>query len=373
MTSKAGPRRWWITWGLLFGAFTLVGLLFASRTYVLYSFYPERSISLGEALIPAVGDWWLWALLAPGMLWLVRRRPILSSGWRRALAIHLLAGVLVATLKYWIDFGATHLVGWRPAPSFSVPAFIFQFYSNLATYWVIIAVGHALDYARRYRDRQIRASQLEAKLAQVQLEVLRMQLQPHFLFNTLHAISTLMHRDPNAADRMLVRLSDLLRLTIEKIGVHEVSLKEELDFLRSYLDIEQIRFQDRLAVDLAVQPEVLDARVPNLLLQPLVENSIRHGLAPRLEPGRIEVRAERVDGNLLLTVRDDGPGLPEGGEGSGSHGLGLSNIRARLAQLYGSAHSLEMRNHPDGGLMVTISIPYRVDRADDDGESAESQ
>lgn len=356
---KAISQRWWAKAALLFGAATLLGLLFASRTYVLYSFYPERSITPAEALVPALSDWYIWALLVPAMFWLVVRVPIEAGRWARGIGVHLLAGALAATIKFGLDFGASELIPGIEL-SLAVPAFIYQFYANFMTYWVIIAVAHAIDYGRKYRDRQVKASQLEAKLAQVQLQVLRMQLQPHFLFNTLHAISTLMHRDVEAADRMLVQLSDLLRLTIDKIGVHEVSLKEELDFLRSYLEIEQTRFQDRLTVSMEIDPETLDARVPNLILQPLVENSIRHGLAPRSAPGKIEVRAVRGDGTLHLTVSDDGPGILDVSHAEAKNGLGLANIRARLAQRYGDAYHLGLENRPEGGLAVTLSIPFQV-------------
>ena len=361
-------RRFWARAGLLLGAATLLGVLFASRTYVLYSFYPERSISLSEALIPALGDWYLWALVAPAMFWLVGRVPIDPSRWARSAMVYVAAGVVIATVKFFMDYAASHLVLENPL-SLALPSFIYRFYAHFMTYWVIIAVAHAIEYNRKYRDRQLRASQLEARLAQVQLQVLRMQLQPHFLFNTLHAISTLMHRDVDAADRMLVQLSDLLRLTIDKIGVHEVSLKEELEFLRSYLEIEQTRFQDRLTIQLDIEPATLDARVPNLILQPIVENSIRHGVAPRSEPGRIQVRSTREDGTLHLMVRDNGPGLSraEAAEDGHHEGLGLANIRARLIQRYGDDARLVLENHPEGGLVATLSIPFRVD-----GDQSES-
>lgn len=350
-------RRWRTALVALVGAATLLGLLFGSRNYVLYSFYPERSTSLTEALLPSLTDWYVWALLAPAMFWMVRRWPIEGGRWHRALLAHVLAGALIGTTKYALDVAVTRAVGWMSPMPIALPAYIYQFYANFITYWVIVAIAHAIDYGRRYRERQLRASQLEARLAQVQLQVLRMQLQPHFLFNTLHAISTLMHRDPEAADRMLVKLSDLLRQTIEKIGVHEVALKEELEFLRSYLEIEEMRFQDRLTVGIEVDPEALDARVPNLILQPLVENAIRHGIAPRAGPGRIDIRARRSDERLRLTVRDDGPGM----RGPATReGLGLSNVRARLARRYGAEHQLRLTNHPKGGLEVTLMIPFET-------------
>lgn len=363
-------RRVLSTAALILVAATLLGLLFASRTYVISAFYPDRSIGIGEALLPALGDWYLWALLSPAMYWLVARGPIEMAHWPRSAAVYILAGVAIAALKYGLDYLASLLFSENPI-SLSLPSFIYRFYANFMTYWVIIAVVHAIEYGRKYRDRQLRASQLEAKLAQVQLEVLRMQLQPHFLFNTLHAISTLMHRDANAADRMLAQLGDLLRLTIDKIGIQEVSLKEELDFLRSYLEIEETRFQDRLTVTLEIEAETLDARVPNLILQPIVENSIRYAVAPRTASARVLVSSHRAAGRLHLSVRDDGPGIDEP-EAGPTEGIGLSNIRARLEQWYGPDHDLSFQNHPDGGLVVTLSIPYRVDGDDSRTESAAS-
>lgn len=356
-TIDRSAPRWLSRLVLLLGAATLLGLLFGSRTFVLYSFYPDRRTTLAEALLPSLTDWYLWALLAPALFWLVRRWPLEADRWSRALVIHVVAGAGIATIKWSLDLGVTRLAEWTSPMPVALPAFIFHFYANFITYWVIVAVAHAIDYGRRYRERQLRASRLEARLAQVQLEVLRMKLQPHFLFNTLHAISTLMHRDADAADRMLAQLGDLLRLTIERIGVHEVALKEELEFLRSYLEIEQTRFEDRLRVIIDAEPETLDAYVPNLILQPLVENSIRHGIAPRATPGNVEVRAERADGRLRLIVRDDGPGL-SGDSGTVREGLGLTNVRARLRQLYGAEQELRLANRPEGGLEVTLLIPF---------------
>ncbi len=371
-TNEKRNRRW-IPWALLFGAATVLGLLFATRTYVLYSFYPDRAITFAEAAFPALTDAYLWALLVPIMVWVVRRYPIEGSGWPRAVLVHVIVGSLIATLKFFMDTGAGAVLPWMPSRGMALPRFIFQFYPNLITYAVIIAIAHAVDYARKFRSRELSASQLEAKLAQVQLQVLRMQLQPHFLFNTLHAISALMHRDADAADRMLVRLSDLLRLTIDKIGVHEVSLKEELEFLRSYLEIEETRFQDRLSVKLDIDPGTLDARVPNLILQPLVENSIRHGLAPRSALAHIEVSAQREDGTLRLTISDNGPGLLRGRSGARVQGMGIANVQARLSHLYGTEHALEFRNRPEGGLAVTLVIPFRVEAADDHHGGGEDQ
>jgi two-component system, LytTR family, sensor kinase len=199
-----------------------------------------------------------------------------------------------------------------------------------------------------------------------------MQLHPHFLFNTLHAISALMDDDVKGARRMIARLSELLRLTLENVGRQEVSLRQELDALERYLEIEQIRFQDRLTVRLRVAQETLDACVPNLVLQPIVENAIRHGIAPRSSAGRIEIRAERRDGMIELQVIDDGPGLhPCGEEGveEFKEGIGLTNTRARLRRLYGDEHLIEIKDADEGGLIVKLSIPFR--QADEEGDGSQ--
>jgi sensor histidine kinase YesM len=183
------------------------------------------------------------------------------------------------------------------------------------------------------------------------------QLHPHFLFNTLHAVSTLLHRDPDAADEMLSQLSDLLRMTLDNFGLQEVSLREELEFIHRYIDIQQMRFNDRLHLTIDVPAETLDARVPNQVLQPIVENAIRHGLENRIGGGAIEIRARGRASMLQLTVRDDGPGLDVRSMRQDQEGIGLSNTRARLEQLYGPLASLDLSNHPQGGTVATLLIP----------------
>jgi two-component system LytT family sensor kinase len=187
---------------------------------------------------------------------------------------------------------------------------------------------------------------------------LKMQLQPHFLFNTLNTISVLMREDVVSANRMLVRLSDLLRITLKSANTNEISLRQELDFLRSYLEIEQTRFQDRLKIKIEAEPDALEARVPNLILQPLVENAIRHAVAPRAEETLVEIYAERVNGHLRMTVRDDGDGLKKAD--CESNGIGLTNTRARLEKLYGPAQTFELSRVRDRGLQIDITIPFHT-------------
>lgn len=242
---------------------------------------------------------------------------------------------------------------------------VYTFHSNLVTYWVLVGATCGYNYYVRYREGQLHAAQLSTQLAQAQLQTLRTQLHPHFLFNTLNAIATLVHRDPEAADQMIARLSDLLRLTLEGIGVQEVPLANEIDFLRGYLEIEQARFGDRLTVDMQIPPEVLGARIPYLILQPLVENAIRHGIAPRSQPGRVVIRAKSKNGFLVLEVRDSGPGLAAGSDTDTRQGMGLSNTRSRLEKLYGEHQRFEMKNGSNGGFVVTLTFPLQLTSAAD--------
>jgi LytS/YehU family sensor histidine kinase len=226
-------------------------------------------------------------------------------------------------------------------------------------YWAILGAYQGFDYHRKFREREKRAVQLEAQLVQAQLQALKMQLHPHFLFNTLNSISALLHHDPESADRMIARLGSFLRLTLDNSGEQEVTLQKELEFLKCYLEIEQVRFQDRLTVSYDVAPETLDAMVPNLVWQPIVENAIRHAIAPRSGCGHIEVRAQRLGDTLQLQVKDDGPGLASKEHSSGSSkGLGLANTRERLRQLYGSDHRFELANGSGQGLIVTVEVPF---------------
>jgi signal transduction histidine kinase len=221
----------------------------------------------------------------------------------------------------------------------------------------VVALAHAVFYYRETQARALRESQLETKLIEAQLTSLQQQLQPHFLFNTLHAISALMHRDVNLADRVLVRLSDLLRVTLESGGEKEVALSRELDFTRSYLEIEQARIGDRLSINLTVDPGTLDCRVPTLILQPLVENAVKHGVAQHSGRARIEIHTARRNGKLVLTVEDNGPGIPAS-NASRPGGIGLTNIRARLLHHYGENGHLFVDRRKEG-FTAELTFPCR--------------
>lgn len=349
-------ERRWAKWVVFFGVWTLLGGLSAIRIVISYA-YSGNAVSWRRALVIALADWYVWALLTPVISWLARRFAIERRSWLRSLLVHLPASLFFSILKMVIEFQALRQLDPPSAQRYPV----LQFPSTLFTYWAILGAIYAFDYYRKFRAHELKASQLEARLAQAQLQALKMQLHPHFLFNTLHAISSLMHRDVEAADRMLARLSDLLRLTLESAGAQEVTLRQELEFLDRYLEIEQMRFRDRLRVKQEIAPETLDARVPNFILQPLVENAIRHGIAPHAAPGLIEILASRRGDQLELQVRDNGAGLPDGNHAPLKEGIGLANTRARLEQLYGTDHHFELSNAATGGLLVRILIPFQAE------------
>jgi two-component system LytT family sensor kinase len=330
-------------WLAVFACWTLLALLFASQTLLYYA-NAGNHVNSWKILAPALADWYLWAALTPAIAWLARRAPIVSPRWPRALLVHVPVSIGVAVLKL-----ALRVAVGRAWPTLATTTFgnllMAQLHLNLITYWVIAGLSQAVGYYR-----------LEAKLAQAQLDVLRMQLHPHFLFNTLHAISTLVRKDPDGAERTIAQLSDLLRLTLDTIGQQKATVKDEMEFLDRYLAIQQTRFGDRLAVRQSVDPEALDALVPTQILQPLVENAIRHGIGPRATGGRIAIAVSRLDGHLTMRVEDDGVGIAA--DVGARSGIGLANTRARLKELYGPGDLFVLANLPGGGAASVITIPF---------------
>jgi two-component system, LytTR family, sensor kinase len=285
-----------LKWLLIGAGWTLFAFFFASEVLVRGA-YAGRPLEIWRALSGWLICALLWLIATPLILWLARRFPLERPRWLTSTLFHLAAGSLLSLLLLALYALITSTAGLDPASQGFSTSFrnqiAWSFHSQFLTYWMVIGLSNGFDYYRKYRERELRASQLETKLAQAQLEALRMQLHPHFLFNTLNSISVLMGEDVSASRRMLSRLGDLLRLSLENSGAHQVSLREELDFLRNYLEIEQTRFHDRLTVQIDIEPDVLDAQVPNLILQPLVENAIRHGIASQAESGLIQIRAAR--------------------------------------------------------------------------------
>jgi two-component system LytT family sensor kinase len=343
-------------WALIFFALNCYGLFSAQQTYF-YTKLTGGEANYPQLLVLGFSSCWIWAAMTPGIVWLARHFRIERQAWLRMVLLHL----VLAMLFHIIDISADIFIA-RTFLNLVFdfrPQFLLQFDYNVFYYFLALFITHAADYYGWFRERQLRAARLQTQLVSAQLQVLKMQIQPHFLFNTLHAISELVHEDPEVADHMITRLGDLLRLSLASSANQEVPLKQELEFLSAYLEIEQTRFRDRLKVSTSVDADTLDARVPNLLLQPIVENAIKHGTGPQQAPGFIHISATRLDGNLRLEVRDNGRGLPNGNNNV-RVGVGLGNTRARLEQLYGGKQHFELRNGESGGAVATIVLPFRL-------------
>ncbi|MFC4763564.1 sensor histidine kinase [Dyella koreensis] len=343
---------------LMLGFWTLIALSYA-LSGGLSSISEGQVANWSRLLVWNFADFYLWMALVPLVAWLGRASA--GRGWQRFAAVHVPASLLVALAQvlvhltiYWTVCGP----GRAPVSTFG--GFLrmqlaFSYHFALLIYWVILVVLRGLDSQRRLRDERLRNAQLASQLAQSQLRTLRVQLQPHFLFNTLNAISALALADPIQARLMIARLSDLLRLTLEERHALEVPLSRELELLRCYLDIQQVRFQDRLSTHLDVAMDTVHAAVPSMILQPLVENALRHGLLDKPERGELQVVSRREGDQLYLRVDDDGLGLPEGM----SEGLGLGNTRARLQVLFGSDASVALARKAEGGTRVELRFPFR--------------
>jgi two-component system LytT family sensor kinase len=351
---------------LVIAGWTVYALFFAIHAYLSNQYFGRPEVPFSRNLAVWFSCAFFWLLLTPIVYWLARRFPFEKGRFRISIPIHVLAGACVsfATLSV---FSVLRLVlDRRPLSDFD-PAFLerllvadFHFYVIL--YFVLIGLYNVFNYYWSFREHQERATrleleaaQLETQLAQAQLNALKMQIHPHFLFNTLNSVSVLMPDDPGAANEMLVRLSELLRVALRSGASQLIPLREELDFLRDYLAIEQTRFQDRLAVDFEVDEALLDAEVPTLILQPLVENAIRHGIAPKPCGGMIQIRAVRNNGLIELAVLDNGSGT---GAIIESGGIGLKNTKERLEKLYGKGQSFKVLTNEGEGVQVVIRIPY---------------
>ncbi|MEO8699094.1 MAG: histidine kinase [Kofleriaceae bacterium] len=361
------PR--WLRHALVLAAIWAVpGVLAGSSMYAMYAIKGE-SLSIWTALAWRVPEWEVWALATPMVVMLGRRFPITRlRGLWLAIPIHLAANALVAIGDAVAHATAGSLLGEKPFVEEAlvdiVPWIVLKsIFLEIVVYWAVIAADRGLAYQRRYREGALRQSQLEARLVEAQLDALKMQLHPHFLFNTLNAITVLMRKgDSTAAVRMLGGLSDLLRRSLASLRVELITLGEELDFIQRYLDIETMRFPDRLRVSLEIEPAASRGRVPNLILQPLVENALEHGIAPRVSGGRIAIIARVAGGRLRIEIQDDGvgPGAPTA---EGHHGVGLSHVRDRLAQLYPGTHRFALEPNQPTGAIAVIEIPYDAEPA----------
>jgi signal transduction histidine kinase len=316
--------------------------------------------SLALAAILLLPPLLYWLALLPGILWLGLRFPLRRSALLRSIPAHALGAGLSSAL--YAELMVFLMQRWlpRPPPEWmgSVADWGVRFQFGLLAYSFILSWGYVHEYFTALRHREVAVTRLEAELARAQLRALKAQLQPHFLFNTLHAITVLIRHDTGAAGRMVMQLSDLLRLTLMDSDRQEATLEQELRFLRLYLEIEQTRFRDRLEVRWEIAPGLEDAAVPTLLLQPLVENALKHGVATRAAGGRVVIGADREDGRLHLRVIDNGAGARSHDRTAGS-GIGIASARGRLKLLYGADHQFRFEPNADGGVSVVVSIPYR--------------
>jgi sensor histidine kinase YesM len=357
----------WPRWVLLAVICTLLGLLDAFGSYAA-SNVGRYTINWKLVLSWDLIAWNLWVVLAPFILWATRRLRNDSAEWFRSVITCVAVGLFFALAHSILLVSVYFSIipdsgGLRHFLVTKYFVLISDFLIGFVVCGSIMMFSFAESYYKQYRREELKASQLEAQLVQSQLQALKMQLHPHFLFNTLNSISALQIEDGQAAQKMTARLGDFLRLTLEHVGTQEVTLNEEMEFLKCYLDIERVRFQHRLTVNIQIEPESRDAIVPNLILQPIVENAIRHGISQRIAPGRIDISARREDVRLCVEVKDNGPGLSTN---NGSHkilkeGLGLANTRARLNQLYGTQCFFKMENDPEGGLVVRLELPFNTD------------
>jgi signal transduction histidine kinase len=369
-TAERVVARVW--WPAVLGAWLVLGIIESAVAFVRVRGTPiERSaLSLLIANVP----WWLlWALFTPLILGLVRRVAPLGVHWVRGMLVHLVSAFVFASAHLLLEGVVFYFTAsrYRGMPGLGQQWSVFfanYLVLDVVTYWLIVGAALAVTYYGRYHASALRTARLEATaarlelgLAEARVQALRTELNPHFFFNALNAISGLVRRGENdAAVQMLARLGELLRLTLDRDLAPEIPLYSELALLDRYLDIERARFGDRLTVDIALDPPAEDARVPALILQPLVENAIRHGITKCPGPGRIQILARQSGPVLELSVRDTGDGLAARDLTVRREGIGLSNTRARIAAMYGDAASLRLENAPGGGALVTLHIPWRV-------------
>jgi signal transduction histidine kinase len=352
-------RRW--RWPLLFVAVWAVFGLLLSVQFFAQSSYRSDPEPWSVALTEGFLDMSLWAAMALAAFITTR---LLSPGrfsLTALVGLHLLIGPAVVLARTVADLWILRAIGWQSPNATLLDRVLLTFTLRLMTYFAFVGAGYGFEYLRRYHERQLNAARLREELVRAQLSMLQMQLRPHFLFNTLHAISTLMQRDVRLADRVLVRLADLLRHSLRAHETMVVRLKEEVELLGIYLDIERVRFGPRLTVSIDIDGAE-GAMVPHMILQPLVENAIRHGISPMEGPGRLRIAAHRDGDRVRISVADNGAGISDGDRrGAGGHGVGLANTRSRLQHLYGDDHVFELRSRREGGLEVVLDLPYSID------------
>jgi two-component system, LytTR family, sensor kinase len=353
----SSDKRQFLIWSLIFLGLTLLSIVSAGSKYLAET-SEGVTLSLPRVIWHQLGMWYSYGILSILFTLLIQRFPV-NSNTARFLFFGLLS----------IPFSALHTLLFylpsRPLSFFISEMFvrtIAQRYPfDLIIFLCVIALIHAYRYFQVTQERELRATRMQAQLAEAQLQALRMQIQPHFLFNTLHSVSAMMYENVGSAHEMITRLGDLLRWSLKYSNRHEVTLDEELQFLKHYVDIQKMRFGERLNFKTDISVEARKAFVPNFILQPLVENAIRHGIEPQKIGGKVEIYARRENDRLRMQVSDNGPGLPDRSSVQTSSGMGLSNCRDRLQQLYDGEHTLELLEGEGGGLTVSLTLPFRTE------------
>jgi two-component system, LytTR family, sensor kinase len=359
MSGRLTLKRWCRVWVVGFVLWTLLAFLTTAGAHV-YLASMGTPISWAQLLAWNITISIIWSLLTPPVYELARRYTFDRGSWKLSLPIHLVASAAIALLSAVALVLLNPLITWTKEPSVPFVAHVLsRTFMDIPRYWYIVLITQAIAFYGKYQERQVFSSQLEAQLANAQLEVLKIQLEPHFLFNTLNSIAALARHDGEAAEHMTLQLADLLRMSLDGVGVHEVPLHQELAFLQKYIDIQQVRFHDRLHVETEIDPRTFDTLVPNLILQPLVENAIRHGIGPRRGPGLVRITTWRDRDDVWMEIRDDGLGFTRGGL-MPPEGVGLRNTRGRLQQLYNEDHAMMLEDAPGGGCTVKIRVPYRT-------------
>ena len=367
---QATPDMGRTRWILILCAWTIVGLLFTVREIVVASVHGGHVNWVIVGVIELV-YWNVWAACTPLVVALAKRFPLTGQRFVSHIAIHTVTSFMIAPLgsvtAYFLSRGLLGLLfrmtdpgALRLLSTFTVSVLSMSF-TGILTYWLVVGLYQSVHFYQAAMERQTIAAQLETQLSHAELENLKSQLHPHFLFNSLHTIGVLMQEDVDAASHLLVSLGDLLRMALER-RENEITLQSELEFVGKYLEIEQTRFHDRLKVHMDVPPDLLAVYVPSLALQPLVENAIKHGISVDSAAGRLEIAAQRNNGRVSLRVRDDGPGLAPGSRLR--FGVGLTNVQSRLKQLYGDESSLELTGGNGRGCEAIITIPLRSSHED---------
>ena len=369
MTADTRRKVW--QYLALFGFWTLAGLFMFSQG-IAQKVMSQDPHPWTQHLASWMAGVWIWCLFTPVVLWLGRLFPIDRKPLWRTVLIHVPISLVFPFANLTVEAVVLHGLHVFPDIMPTVLAtlvflLVIGYHQSVMTYFLVLAAQYAYGWYRRYDERrrealrlELRSSQLERQLAEAHLSALKMQLQPHFLFNTLNTIMVLVRQQKSTeAEEMLARLSDLLRCVLEDVQTQEIPLNRELEYLQLYLSIEQVRFQDRLRIDVAADPEVLDSALPHMALQPIVENAIRHGIGRSSTAGSISITACRVNDTVEIKVQDDGPGLAPG-NGTAGRGIGLANTRARLLELYGGAAALTVENASHGGVVATMVLPFRL-------------